>query len=115
MVDSTGPLLRLWENRIEEGEVEMELYEDLRNYSADVISRACFGSSYLRGKEMFSKLRLLQNSLSKPNLFAEITGFRSKQNKYIYLFISYPFIDFSFVNFSKLALDFNFLYLFLVF
>ncbi|KAH7654138.1 Cytochrome P450 B-class protein [Dioscorea alata] len=81
MVDSTGPLLRLWESRIEEGEVEMELYEDLRNYSADVISRACFGSSYLRGKEMFSKLRLLQKSLSKPNLFAEITGFRLVPSK----------------------------------
>ncbi|KAJ0975443.1 hypothetical protein J5N97_017408 [Dioscorea zingiberensis] len=63
------------------GEVEIEVYEDLRNYSADVISRACFGSSYLRGEEIFFKLRVLQKALAKHNLLAEITGSRLIPNK----------------------------------
>lgn len=76
MVDSASSLLKLWESRMEDGGVEMEVYEDLRNFSADVISRACFGSDYLKGDEIFSKLRALEEALSKPNLLAEITGFR---------------------------------------
>lgn len=56
MVDSASSLLKLWESRMEDGGVEMEVYEDLRNFSADVISRACFGSDYLKGEEIFSKL-----------------------------------------------------------
>ncbi|XP_039113967.1 cytochrome P450 714B3-like isoform X4 [Dioscorea cayenensis subsp. rotundata] len=86
MVDSASSLLKLWESRMEDGGVEMEVYEDLRNFSADVISRACFGSDYLKGEEIFSKLRALEEALSKPNLLAEITGFRfipSKSNKEI--------------------------------
>ncbi|KAH7654135.1 Cytochrome P450 E-class group I protein [Dioscorea alata] len=86
MVDSASSLLKLWESRMEDGGVEMEVYEDLRNFSADVISRACFGSDYLKGEEIFFKLRALEEALSKPNLLAEITGFRfipSKSNKEI--------------------------------
>ncbi|KAJ0975441.1 hypothetical protein J5N97_017406 [Dioscorea zingiberensis] len=87
MVDSASSLSRLWARRIEDGEVDVEVYEDLRNFSADVISRACFGSNYLKGEEIFNKLHALKKALSGPNLFAEVTGFRfspSKNNKKIW-------------------------------
>ena len=73
MVESAQPLLRKWEEEcinINEGEGEGEggclsaadvmVNEDLRSASADVIARACFGTSYCKGKHIFSKLRSLQ-------------------------------------------------------
>ncbi|KAG6489091.1 cytochrome P450 714B3-like [Zingiber officinale] len=78
MVDSATPLLRSWQERVDlaGGTAEINIDEDLRRYSADVISRTCFGSNYARGKEIFQKLRALQNAVATPNLFAEITGLR---------------------------------------
>ncbi|KAM0948008.1 putative cytochrome P450 [Dioscorea sansibarensis] len=89
MIDSAISLVKLWEEKIEDGGgiVEMKVDDDLRSYSADVISRACFGSSYSKGKEIFSKLRSLQQAVSKPNLLLEITGLRqlpTKKNKEIW-------------------------------
>ncbi|XP_072976664.1 cytochrome P450 714B3-like [Typha angustifolia] len=86
MIDCTYPLLKAWEDKVEQngGMVEMKIDDDLRTYSADIISRACFGSSYVKGKEIFMKLRALQRVVSKPNMFAEITGFRylpTKRNR----------------------------------
>ncbi|KAJ4753801.1 Cytochrome P450 714B3 [Rhynchospora pubera] len=78
MVDSTNPLLKSWERKIEQngGMTDIKIDDDLRTYSADVISLACFGSSYVEGKEIFMKLRVLQKIISKPNMLAEITGLR---------------------------------------
>ena len=39
--------------------------EDLRSLSADIISKACFGSNYSQGVQIFSKFRALQNMISK--------------------------------------------------
>ncbi|XP_068478705.1 cytochrome P450 714C2-like [Phaseolus vulgaris] len=81
MVDSTYTTLRSWEARVEsEGAVsEIKIDEDLRSLSADIIARACFGSNYIEGKEIFSKLRDLQILLSK--LHVGIPGFRYLPNK----------------------------------
>lgn len=78
MVDSAWPLLKSWEEKVElrGGTAAINVDEDLRRYSADVISRTCFGSNYSRGKEIFLKIRELQKAVSRPNLFAEITGLR---------------------------------------
>lgn len=78
MIDSAISLVKLWYEKVEDGGgiVEVKVDDDLRSYSADVISRACFGSSYSKGKEIFSKLRALQQAVSKPNLLLEITGLR---------------------------------------
>ncbi|KAK4267986.1 hypothetical protein QN277_024695 [Acacia crassicarpa] len=70
MVESTNIMLRDWEARIESskgGEVvaEMKIDEDLRSLSADIIARACFGSNYEKGQEIFTKLRLIQKLMSK--------------------------------------------------
>ncbi|XP_052181156.1 uncharacterized protein LOC127794249 [Diospyros lotus] len=72
MVESTQPLVRKWEACIESAEggeeAEIRVDEDLRSVSADVISRACFGSSYFKGKQIFSKLRILQKAISNHAL-----------------------------------------------
>lgn len=66
MVNSTNSLIGSWESRIESsgGTVEIRIDDDLRSLSADIISRACFGSSYSQGKEIFLKLRELQQVMS---------------------------------------------------
>ncbi|CAL0324351.1 unnamed protein product [Lupinus luteus] len=76
IVDSTNIMLRSWETRLEsEGGVsDIKVDEDLRSLSADVISRACFGSNYVEGKEIFTKLRDVQRALS--TIYVGIPGFR---------------------------------------
>lgn len=67
MLESTAPLMKKWEASIEtQGGTmaEIRIEEDLRSVSADVISRTCFGSSYFKGKQIFSKLRTLQQTIS---------------------------------------------------
>ncbi|KAH0465695.1 hypothetical protein IEQ34_005798 [Dendrobium chrysotoxum] len=78
MVDSAIPLLKTWEKRTENegGTAEINIDEDLKSFSADVISRASFGSSYSKGKQIFLKLYELKKAVSKPNLLVEITGIR---------------------------------------
>ncbi|XP_058736876.1 cytochrome P450 714C2-like [Vicia villosa] len=81
IVDSTNIMLRSWESRIERDGVvsEIKIDEDLRSLSADIISKACFGSNYAQGKEIFTKLRDLQGLLSKISV--GIPGFRYFPNK----------------------------------
>nr|WMZ41185.1 cytochrome P450 family 714 subfamily A polypeptide 1 [Ipomoea batatas] len=70
MLESAELLARKWDEAIEAqgGEMaEIAVDEDLRSFSADVISRACFGSSYSKGKQIFSKLRNLQAILSSQS------------------------------------------------
>ncbi|KAI5344825.1 hypothetical protein L3X38_012702 [Prunus dulcis] len=70
MVDSTATLLRPWESKIESegGIAVLGVDEEMRSLSADIISRACFGSSYSEGKEIFLKLRTLQRIMSQGNI-----------------------------------------------
>nr|XP_004492274.1 cytochrome P450 714C2-like isoform X2 [Cicer arietinum] len=82
IVDSTNITLRTWETKIEERDgvdSEIKIDEDLRSLSADIIARVCFGSNYVEGKEIFTKLRDLQKLLSK--IYVGIPGFRYLPNK----------------------------------
>ncbi|OIW00973.1 hypothetical protein TanjilG_16222 [Lupinus angustifolius] len=76
IVDSTNIMLRSWDTRLqsEGGVSEIKVDEDLRSLSADIISIACFGSNYVEGKEIFTKLRDVQRVLS--TIYAGIPGFR---------------------------------------
>lgn len=67
MVESTTSMLSSWEDRVSKsgGTVEMTVEEDLRSLSADIISKAAFGSSYSQGKDIFSKLREIQKLMSQ--------------------------------------------------
>lgn len=80
MVESSQPLLRKWEDHIESQggmTADVRVDEDLRGVSADVISRACFGSSYFKGNTIFSKLRSLQKAISKQGFLFGSSSFRS--------------------------------------
>lgn len=81
MVDSTTTMVRSWESRIEGdgGMAEINIDLEIRNLSADIISRACFGSNYTKGEEIFLKLRNLQDAMSRG--FIGIPGSRYIPNK----------------------------------
>uniref|UniRef100_A0ACD5YTN3 Uncharacterized protein n=1 Tax=Avena sativa TaxID=4498 RepID=A0ACD5YTN3_AVESA len=79
MVGSAQALVRAWEERVAGtggGALDIRVDDDIRAYSADVISRACFGSSYGKGKRIFAMIRDLQQAVARPNLLAEMTGLR---------------------------------------
>lgn len=70
MVDSAMTMIEKWESMILQSNgtvADMYITEDLNSLSANVIARACFGSSYLEGKQIFAKLRTLQHALAKPD------------------------------------------------
>lgn len=89
MLQSAEPLMAKWEASIEaQGgtTAEIRVEGDLRGVSADVISRACFGSSYFEGKMIFSKLRTLQKVIANQSVLFGIPTlgfFPSKQQKEI--------------------------------
>ncbi|KAF8007577.1 hypothetical protein BT93_K1546 [Corymbia citriodora subsp. variegata] len=70
MVDSTVAMIKKWESTILQSDgtaADMYITEDLNSLSANVIARACFGSSYSEGKQIFAKLRTLQRALANPD------------------------------------------------
>ncbi|KAF0907551.1 hypothetical protein E2562_018363 [Oryza meyeriana var. granulata] len=79
MVDSAQVLVKSWQDRLERSDasaLDLMIDDDIRAYSADVISRTCFGSSYVKGKQIFDMIRKLQKTVSNKNqnLLAEMTG-----------------------------------------
>ncbi|XP_027154142.1 cytochrome P450 714C2-like [Coffea eugenioides] len=84
MVDTTSTILQSWETKTKDqrGDVEIRVDEDLTTLSADIISRACFGSSYSQGEKIFLKLHTLQKIMSK--VLIGVPGLRyvpSKHNR----------------------------------
>ncbi|GMH26543.1 hypothetical protein Nepgr_028386 [Nepenthes gracilis] len=77
MVAATSTILRSWYDKIDSsgGTANISVDEDLRSLSADIISRAAFGSSYSQGKEIFLKLRALQKAMAESP-FVGIPGSR---------------------------------------
>ncbi|GMY23179.1 cytochrome P450 714C2-like [Fagus crenata] len=78
MVESSITLVNSWTNLIERegGIADVNIDEYMRTFSGDVISRACFGSNYTEGEEIFLRLRELQEHMSKKNLSFGIPGVR---------------------------------------
>ncbi|CAL4904525.1 unnamed protein product [Urochloa decumbens] len=76
IMDATVPLLQAWENILDGTGGSKEIYVDgyLRNFSADVIARACFGSSFTKGKDIFCKLRQLQKAISQQDTFVGLSA-----------------------------------------
>lgn len=78
MLESTQPLVKKWEACIDaQGGMmaEIKVGEDLRSLSADVIARTCFGSSFFKGKGIFSKLRTLQETISRGSMLFGLPKF----------------------------------------
>lgn len=67
MVEATTSMLSSWEDRVNRsgGTAEISIDRYLRSLSADIISKAAFGSSYSQGKDIFSKIREVQKLMSK--------------------------------------------------
>ncbi|GFZ20016.1 hypothetical protein Acr_28g0007210 [Actinidia rufa] len=65
--ESATMLLDIWKSRIEAegGVADIHIDQDLLDFSGDVISRACFGSNYAKGKEIFCKLNVLKDAMAK--------------------------------------------------
>lgn len=67
MVESTSKMIESWDEktRNSQGKLEVNVEGDLKSLSADIISRACFGSNYAEGEQIFLKLQTLQRVMSK--------------------------------------------------
>ncbi|KAL3531004.1 hypothetical protein ACH5RR_010326 [Cinchona calisaya] len=76
--ESTMTLVNNWNNIIEAkgGIADIKIDQHIRSFSGDVISKACFGSNFSRGEDIFSKLRALQEASSKKVLSTGIPGMR---------------------------------------
>ncbi|KAG9443319.1 hypothetical protein H6P81_014659 [Aristolochia fimbriata] len=84
MLGSLGTLMDTWEKKVDAtgtGATEINVDPDLRTYTADVISKACFGSSFSEGKDIFSQLKTLQIALSKQTGDIGIPGLRYIPNE----------------------------------
>ncbi|KAM7261179.1 hypothetical protein ACFE04_026654 [Oxalis oulophora] len=66
MVESVNTMAESWGRRIDDGlgVADFKIDDDLRILAAGVIARACFGSNYLIGGEIFGKLKQMHNLLS---------------------------------------------------
>ncbi|XP_059313047.1 cytochrome P450 714C2-like [Lycium ferocissimum] len=87
MVESTSKLIELWDEkaRNSKGKLEVKVEDDLKSLSADIISRACFGSSYAQGEQIFLKLQTLQRVMSKvPIGVPGVRHIPSKHNRGIW-------------------------------
>ncbi|KAJ1263395.1 hypothetical protein BS78_09G181400 [Paspalum vaginatum] len=79
MVDAAQPLLRSWEDTVAAapgGVAEIGVDDDIRSFSFDVISRACFGGDYSRGREIFLRLRALSGLMSETSVIFTIPSLR---------------------------------------
>ncbi|XP_068666488.1 cytochrome P450 714C2-like [Aristolochia californica] len=78
MLESLETLTDNWEKRLDStsGVVDMNVDPYLRAYTADVISKACFESSFNEGREIFSQLKTLQIALNKQTGDFGIPGLR---------------------------------------
>ncbi|XP_027933571.1 cytochrome P450 714C2-like isoform X2 [Vigna unguiculata] len=74
--ESAVSVVNSWSNRIEAegGVADIEIDECMRNFSGNVISKACFGSNYDKSEEIFLKFVALQELLSWKNIFRLIPG-----------------------------------------
>lgn len=78
ITESTVTLLNSWKSIIdaEGGTADIKIDEHMRSFSGDVISRACFGSNFSKGEEIFLRLRALQEAASRKALTTGIPGMR---------------------------------------
>ena len=80
-MESVEILLNSWKTKIEAdgGIADIKIDQYMRSFSGDVISKACFGSNYTKGEEIFSRLRALEEAMSKncflDNSWNEVPSF----------------------------------------
>ncbi|KAL6187844.1 hypothetical protein ACLB2K_039239 [Fragaria x ananassa] len=72
MIASTETMLKRWTN-FEEGK-EIQVFEEFRLLTSEVISRTAFGSSYLEGQDIFEMLMKLASFLVKNTYRLRVPG-----------------------------------------
>ncbi|XP_022743116.1 cytochrome P450 714C2-like [Durio zibethinus] len=77
MAQSSVTVVESWNGKIESegGVADIKIDGYMRRFSGDVISRACFGSNYAKGEEIFLKFRDLKEAMSRKFL-SGIPGIR---------------------------------------
>ncbi|KAI9108185.1 hypothetical protein K1719_021058 [Acacia pycnantha] len=87
MEESTREIMRKWERIIEESggkTAEIVIDNEMKEITADIISKACFGGSYALGNQIFAKIIALTNLLAKPSVlfgFLYLRILPTKENK----------------------------------
>uniref|UniRef100_A0A1W7HBP2 Cytochrome P450 n=1 Tax=Scoparia dulcis TaxID=107240 RepID=A0A1W7HBP2_SCODU len=79
ITESAVAIINLWKHEIDrcgDGMIDISVDKYMKRFSGEIISRACFGSSYSKGEEIFLKLGDLQAIISKRPLSAGIPGLR---------------------------------------
>jgi hypothetical protein len=80
MMKCTASLLQTWEQKVQlgKGEVELEINNEMRITTADIIAHTAFSINYEKGKQVFTKMDNLVVLMSKPynNPFFWIPGYR---------------------------------------
>ncbi|KAK7266929.1 hypothetical protein RIF29_19590 [Crotalaria pallida] len=90
MEETAMAIVRKWESCITESEggiAEIVVDIDLKVFTGDIISKACFGSSYAQGMQIFAKLNALLAILGRPsNLFGflNLRYLPTKENREIW-------------------------------
>ncbi|KAL3531003.1 hypothetical protein ACH5RR_010325 [Cinchona calisaya] len=81
--ESTITMVNSWKKIIEAegGIADIKIDQHMRSFSGDVISRACFGSNFSKGEEIFKRLRSLQEAASKRVLATGVPGMRHLPTK----------------------------------
>lgn len=76
MEESAQKLLKSWDEKIESGKgiADIKIDEDIHKFIANVLSRACFGTNYSSGEEIFSKMSSLHHALPLQSQLARFPG-----------------------------------------
>lgn len=80
MMKCTASLLQTWEQKLKvgKGSTELEIYNDIRMLTGDIIAYTAFSINYEKGKQMFAKVDDLVFTITKPynNPLFWIPGYR---------------------------------------
>ncbi|KAF3435125.1 hypothetical protein FNV43_RR22212 [Rhamnella rubrinervis] len=91
IVESANALVKSWESRIETnggvGVVDLAVDDDVRSFTAIVISKILFGRNYDEGAQIFPKLRALLKEMASPTILNGIPFsryFPTNQNRRVW-------------------------------
>ena len=74
MISSAEMMLERWAHH--EGGKEIEVFEEFRLFTSEVIAKTAFGSSYVEGELIFEMLMKLAFLLFKNALTVKVPGIR---------------------------------------
>ncbi|XP_047947610.1 cytochrome P450 714C2-like [Salvia hispanica] len=90
ITESADIVVNTWKQEIEGhngGVLDIAVDSYMKRFSGDIISRACFGSNYAKGRDIFLKLEALQKLVSKKFTSVGLPGLRhlpTKSNRKIW-------------------------------